>query len=128
MITVLAAIFLLAGSTLALTAAMGIVRFPDLFSRMHAATKPQTLGILLILLGLALRMQEPRHIGMLAVVAIFQLLTAPVSAHMIGRTAYRTGPVGRDRLAIDELSDDLDDGAEDQHTGQSDDRDDRFHH
>ncbi len=105
MITVLSAIFLLAGSTLALTAALGLVRFPDLFSRMHAATKPQTLGLLLILVGVALRMPEPRYAGILAVVAIFQLLTAPVSAHMIGRTAYRTGAVGRNRLTIDELSD-----------------------
>lgn len=108
MITVVSALCLLSGSLLALTAALGIVRFPDLFSRMHAATKPQTLGILLILLGVALRMDEPRAIGMLLVVAIFQLLTAPVSAHMIGRTAYRTGPVGRDRLAIDELNDNAD--------------------
>lgn len=109
MINLVAAACLLSGSLLALTAALGIVRFPDLFSRMHAATKPQTLGILLILLGVALRSREPRDIGMLTVVAIFQLLTAPVSAHMIGRTAYRTGPVGRDRLAIDELSENLDD-------------------
>lgn len=109
MINVLSAVFLLTGSLLALTAALGIVRFPDLFSRMHAATKPQTLGILLILVGVALRMREPRDIGMLVVAAIFQLLTAPVSAHMVGRTAYRTGPVGRDRLAIDELADNVDD-------------------
>ncbi|MEH3068771.1 MAG: monovalent cation/H(+) antiporter subunit G [Aeromicrobium erythreum] len=52
---------LLLGSALALVAAIGLVRFPDVLTRMHAATKPQTLGLLMVLAGLALRVRDPRR-------------------------------------------------------------------
>ena len=48
---IVTAVLVLGGSTLALTAAIGVVRFPDTLSRMHAATKPQVLGLLLVLVG-----------------------------------------------------------------------------
>ena len=99
---------LLIGSLLSLAAAVGLIRFPDLFSRMHAATKPQSLGMLFILLGIGLRLRSPEVVGMLLLVALFQLLTAPVSSHMIGRAAYRRGPVRQDLLITDELADTLD--------------------
>lgn len=95
---------LLIGAALALAAAIGLVRFPDVFTRMHAATKPQVLGLLFVLLGLGLRLRSPTVIGMLLLVGLFQLLTAPVSSHMVGRAAYRTGPVREDLLIVDELS------------------------
>lgn len=101
---VAAAVCLVAGAFLALAAAVGLARFPDLFTRMHAATKPQVLGMLLILLGIGLRLRSPESIGMLLVVAVFQLLTAPVSSHMVGRATYRTGPVRDDLLVTDELA------------------------
>lgn len=84
-------ILLLAGSLLCLAAAIGLLRFPDLLTRMHAGTKPQVLGTLLVLLGLALRLREPLAIGMLLLISLFQLLTVPVGSHMVGRAAYRTG-------------------------------------
>ena len=108
MTDIIAAVFLLAGSFLALTAAIGLVRFPDLFTRMHAATKPQSLGLLFILIGVGLRMNDPQVTGMLILIAVFQLLTAPVSAHMVGRAAYRTGPIRHDLLVVDELADKMD--------------------
>lgn len=101
---VLSAGFLLAGCALSLIAAIGLVRFPDLFSRMHAGTKPQVLGLLLILLGVGLRLRDWTDLGMLLAVAMFQLLTAPVAAHMIGRAAYRRGAVRQDTLLVDELT------------------------
>lgn len=104
-----AAIFLISGSLLALAAAIGLVRFPDLLTRMHAATKPQTLGLLLILIGLGLRLRDPQYIGILVLVGVFQLATAPVAAHMVGRTAFRSTPIRRDLLYVDELSEQLDD-------------------
>ena len=87
---------LLSGAFLALIAAIGIARFNNLFSRMHAATKPQVLGLLLILLGIGLRMEAWSDLGLLVLVAVFQLLTAPVAAHMLGRAVYRTGSVDHD--------------------------------
>ena len=59
------AVLVLAGSTLALTAAIGVVRFPDTLSRMHAATKPQVLGLLLVLVGAAIRLRGHADVGML---------------------------------------------------------------
>ena len=99
------AVLLLLGVLLALIAAVGLVRFPDLFSRMHAATKPATLGLLLITVGAALRMEEGSDAAKLLLVAAFQFLTAPVAAHMVGRAAYRAGAGAQDELVVDELRD-----------------------
>lgn len=88
---VVAAFCLLGGAFFSLTAAVGALRFVNLLGRMHAATKPQVLGMLLILLGLALRLLEPAALGLLLLTGVFQLLTAPVAAHMVARAAYRLG-------------------------------------
>ena len=96
---------LLAGALLSLAAGIGVLRFPDVLDRMHAATKPQVLGVLLLLLGLALRLRTPADLGMIALVGIFQLATAPVAAQMVGRAAYRSGRVNRALLETDELAD-----------------------
>ncbi|MEV0004560.1 monovalent cation/H(+) antiporter subunit G [Micromonospora sp. NPDC050980] len=95
---------LLGGALLSLVAGIGLVRFPDTLARMHAATKPQVLGMLLLLAGLALRLRTGSDLGMLVLVAIFQLATAPVAAQMIGRAAYRAGRVDRSLLDVDELA------------------------
>ncbi|MEU8068550.1 monovalent cation/H(+) antiporter subunit G [Micromonospora sp. NPDC049151] len=95
---------LLAGAALGLVAGIGLVRFPDVLDRMHTATKPQVLGVLLLLAGLALRLRTPSDLGMLVLVALFQLSTAPVAAQMIGRAAYRSGRVDRTLLDVDELA------------------------
>ena len=60
---ILAAVLVLGGSTLALTAAIGAVRFPDTLTRMHAATKPQVLGLLLVLIGAAIRLRGNADVG-----------------------------------------------------------------
>ncbi|MEV0809550.1 monovalent cation/H(+) antiporter subunit G [Micromonospora sp. NPDC050200] len=101
----LAAVALVAGALLSLAAGIGVLRFPDVLDRMHAATKPQVLGALLLLLGLALRLRTPADLGMIALVGMFQLATAPVAAQMIGRAAYRSGRVDRALLDRDELAD-----------------------
>ena len=61
---VVAGALVLCGSVLALTAAIGVVRFPDTLSRMHAASKPQTLGLLLVLTGAGLRLRGHADVGM----------------------------------------------------------------
>jgi multicomponent Na+:H+ antiporter subunit G len=94
---------LLAGALLCLTAGLGLVRFPDVLSRMHAGTKPQVLGVLLVMVGAAIRLDGWANAWMLLLVAAFQLLTAPVSAHLISRVAYRRRHVRRDLLLVDEL-------------------------
>jgi multicomponent Na+:H+ antiporter subunit G len=100
---VVAVACLLLGALLCLTAGLGLLRFPDVLSRMHAGTKPQAVGVLLIMVGSAIRLTGSSVVWMLLLVAVFQLITAPVSAHMIGRIAYRRRHVRRDRLLVDEL-------------------------
>lgn len=82
---------LVAGALLCLAAAVGLLRFPDLLTRMHAATKPQVLGVLLVLAGVGLRTRSGLDLGMLILIGLFQMLTVPVGAHMVGRAAYRVG-------------------------------------
>jgi multicomponent Na+:H+ antiporter subunit G len=100
---VVAAGCLLTGAFLCLTAGLGLLRFPDVLSRMHAGTKPQVLGVLLVMVGAAIRLHGWSATWMLLLVAVFSLLTAPVSAHMISRVAYRRRHVRRDLLVVDEL-------------------------
>ncbi len=98
---------LLGGSFLAFAAGVGVLRFPDLLARMHAATKPQTLGLVLVLAGLALRIRSAPAVWALVLVAIFQMATAPVAAHLVGRAGYRTGKVPSETLVVDELTADV---------------------
>ncbi len=77
------------GALLCLTSSVGLVRLSDLYARMHAATKPQALGLLLSLLGLGLMLRSGLDVGMLVLIAIFQMLTIPVSAHLVARARYR---------------------------------------
>ncbi len=102
---VLAGLLVLAGSALALTAAIGVVRFPDTLSRMHAATKPQVLGLLLVLVGAAIRLRGNTDVGMLLLTGMFTLITAPVVANRVGQLAYREQNYRDDLLTADELDD-----------------------
>ncbi|MGY1689331.1 monovalent cation/H(+) antiporter subunit G [Geodermatophilus sp. SYSU D01105] len=103
LVDVVAMACLVSGAFLCLTAGLGLLRFPDVLSRMHAGTKPQVLGVLLVMVGAAIRLSGWSATWMLLLVAAFQLLTAPVSAHMISRVAYRRRHVRRDLLLVDEL-------------------------
>lgn len=97
------AVLLLSGVALALLAAVGLQQFEDVFARMHAATKPATLGLVLILAAAALKMAEPDNVGKLVLVVVLQFITAPVGAHMVGRAAFNAGTELNARTEIDEL-------------------------
>ena len=104
---VLGALLLLGGSVFCLAAALGVLRFPDLLTRLHAATKPQVFGLVLVLSGVVvtLRTWQVALVGVLVVA--LQILTTPVSSHMLARTAYRTGQWDDENAVVDELADDL---------------------
>jgi multicomponent Na+:H+ antiporter subunit G len=102
-LNVIAGVLILGGSALALTASIGVVRFPDTLSRMHAATKPQVLGLLLVLGGAAVRLRGNVDVGMIVLTAMFTLITAPVVANRVGRLAYHERCVREDLLTVDEL-------------------------
>lgn len=103
-----AAALLIVAALLTLAAAIGLVRFPDPLSRLHAATKPQILGLILVVIALALSARSGTVLLLLVPVVIFQLLTAPISAHMVGRAGYRNGDFDPDSLLVDELAPDVD--------------------
>ncbi|MDH6243912.1 monovalent cation/H(+) antiporter subunit G [Mycobacterium sp. OTB74] len=103
---VTAGVLVLAGALLALTAAIGVVRFPDTLSRMHAATKPQTLGLLLVLIGAGLRLRGQADVGMLILTGLFTLITAPVVANRVGQLAYREHSYRDDLLIRNEMEED----------------------
>lgn len=94
-LNVISAVCLIAGALLSLAAGVALLRFPDLMSRLHAATKPQSLGLLLALTGCGLRLRTGVDITTLVLVAVFQLATAPVAAHMVCRAGHRRPRTGR---------------------------------
>ena len=88
---VVASTCLLTGASLNLLGAVGIHRFNDIFARLHAATKPVTLGLLLLLLGAGLALGETGAAMKFALAAGLQLITAPFGIQLLGRAAYHTG-------------------------------------
>jgi multicomponent Na+:H+ antiporter subunit G len=86
---ILAAFLMTGGTFLMFVAAVGLLRFPDLYTRMHAVTKAGTLGVGLMLISAAVALGGGLSVTARALVALlFVFLTAPVSAHMIGRAGY----------------------------------------
>ncbi len=103
---VVSALCLVLGAVLSLSAGVGLVRFPDLISRMHAGAKPQVLGLLLMLLGALLQVGWSAVPEML-LVAAFQVVTVPVATHLLARASFRSGAADRSRLEVDDLSSQL---------------------
>ncbi|WP_149361793.1 monovalent cation/H(+) antiporter subunit G [Lolliginicoccus suaedae] len=106
---ILAGLLALAGSTLGLIAAIGVVRFPDTLTRMHAATKPQIVGLILTLAAAAIASWGSRETGMLVLAIFFACLTIPVVGHRVGRLAHREGLYRRDLMTIDQMEPNRDD-------------------
>ncbi|GGA69004.1 monovalent cation/H(+) antiporter subunit G [Ornithinibacillus halotolerans] len=100
-VNIIIILLILFGSFVTLSATIGIIRFPDIYTRLHAATKASTLGVASILIAafLYLYVKEDIVSGKLLLGIIFIMATAPVSAHMIGRAAHNQGikPVTKNR-------------------------------
>ncbi|HWT34595.1 MAG TPA: monovalent cation/H(+) antiporter subunit G [Microbacterium sp.] len=101
---VVAIVLVLCGAILCVTAALGVVRFKDVPTRLHAATKPQVLGFLLICVAIGLALRSWGVVAFLVPVVLIQLATAPLAAHMVGRQAYRNGTIREKELYADELA------------------------
>lgn len=87
---ILSFISLLVGAIFIVIAGLGLYRMPDLFMRMSMTTKASTMGIGFILMGVAIRFYtDLTVVTKLIAIVVFVLLTAPVSAHMLGRAGYR---------------------------------------
>jgi multicomponent Na+:H+ antiporter subunit G len=82
-------LFLLLGGFFTLIAAIGVLRLPDVLTRMHASTKAGVLGSSLILIGSAIHLAETEVTARVIATILFLMLTTPIGAHMIGRAAVR---------------------------------------
>lgn len=106
-IELIGALFILIGGIVSVISATGIIRFPDIYTRAHAATKTTTLAVLLTLFGAFLYFWL--HDGFISIRLIlgiiFVFLTAPVSGHLILRAAYRANVKMSDTTTQDELKD-----------------------
>ncbi len=105
MIDYITGVLMITGSIFCLVAAVGIVRLPDVLTRIHAATKAGTLGAGLLTLAEAMFYRQLGISLRAATVIVLLLLTAPVAAHLIGRAAYRSGAARSPRTWVDELND-----------------------
>jgi len=94
----------LVGAIMCFAAGVGLLRFPDVLSRLHAATKPQILGLIAIVADVAVSSPTVGTITLAIAIIVFQSLTAPISAHMVARAAYRSGNFDADVLIRDELA------------------------
>ncbi|MDO5052668.1 MAG: monovalent cation/H(+) antiporter subunit G [Pseudoclavibacter sp.] len=103
LLDVASAVLLLLGAAMSLAAGLGLLRFRDLISRMHAQSKPQIAGLLFILIGIALQHPQWRIVLFLAPIMFFTMLTAPVAAGMLARSGYRNRHFRHEDLLVDEL-------------------------
>lgn len=90
-LTAISGIFLLFGALVALVSAIGLLRLPDIFTRMHAASKAGIAGSGIILIGVALHAQDISVWIKCLAALMFFMLTAPVSAHLLARAALSAG-------------------------------------
>lgn len=99
----LVALLLVGGAFFSLAAAIGINRFPDLYTRMHAASKAGTVGSGLLLLAVGLHAFDPAIFARAFAGFLFVVLTAPVSAHLLAKAAHQVGY----RLSENTVRDDI---------------------
>ena len=90
-------IFIFLGVIAFVISAIGLVRMPDIYTRMHAGTKATTIGVILVILGVIC--VEPSWAWKLILLAIFILLTNPLSSSVIARASHKDGAT----LESDEL-------------------------
>jgi multicomponent Na+:H+ antiporter subunit G len=97
---------ILVGCVLTLLAGIGVLRFRDVFERMHALTKASSAGLILVLVGAALLLPNINDVTTLALAAFLQVLTLPVAANLIAGATYRAKDIELRIDTVDELRDD----------------------
>lgn len=102
MIDILTAVMWIAGAAFALLAALGVLRMPDVFTRMQASTKASTLGLGCLLVGAALQLGDFASVIRAVSIIAFVLLTTPVAAHVIARASYLADVPLWDGTVLDE--------------------------
>lgn len=107
---IIAIVLILSGMLLCVAASVGLIRFRDTISRMHASSKPQTLGLILTLTGSLLHVatHAPTHattnsdLALLTLIILFALGTSPIVSNRVGHEAFKERLVDEDSLARDD--------------------------
>ncbi|HSV30847.1 MAG TPA: monovalent cation/H(+) antiporter subunit G [Atribacteraceae bacterium] len=100
-IEILVVLFLVLGALFFLLGTIGLLRFPDVYTRLHAVTKCDTLGLGLILVGLMLYEGATLTSVKIAFIIIFVFLTSPTAAHALARASYKHGVKQWDKSVLD---------------------------
>jgi multicomponent Na+:H+ antiporter subunit G len=112
MIDALTAILWIGGAAFALLAAIGVLRMPDVFTRMQASTKASTLGLGCLLIGAALQLGDFESFVRAASIGAFIVLTTSVAAHVIARASYLSEVPLWEGTVLDERERDLHAGSD----------------
>lgn len=102
--TLISAALLVIGSLFALVASVGLLRLPDVYTRMHAASKAGTMGSCLMLVALAIHASDVGTVSRALAGVVFFLLTAPVSSHLLAKAAYSVGYRLHSSSVLDEMA------------------------
>lgn len=108
MIDLIIAVFLISGAAFMVLAALGILRLPDLPTRMHSSTKAGAMGAMLIMVGVVIGFSEWLAMARGLAIVLFIMMTTPIAAHAIGRAAYFIGVPLWDGTIKDELRENYD--------------------
>jgi multicomponent Na+:H+ antiporter subunit G len=101
---VVTAVLVLSAAVMCLAAGVGLIRFPDVLTRLHAATKPQIFGLMAVALDVAVNNFSVGTVTLVLAIVVFQALTAPSAAHLVARSAYTGNNSRPDLLIADELA------------------------
>lgn len=104
-VLIITGVIMLIGAAFAVIAAIGLLRLPDIYTRTHAASKAGTLGSGLMLLALAVFSQELDVVTRAIAAIVFFLLTAPISSHLLARSAYLVGYRPEPSTRCDDMAD-----------------------
>lgn len=107
MITIFAAIFLVLGAFFMFLAGLGTLRFPDIYSRMHAATKAASFGIGLLMTAFLIFYFSWSLLILGGLIVMFVFITVPVAAHMLGRAGYLLNAPQYEKTSVDEMRDEF---------------------
>lgn len=99
--------FVAIGALLSLAAAIGLIRFQDVMTRLHSQSKPQSAGLLFLLIAVGLQQGNWQLVPMLVLVFIFQMLTTPAASIVLARSGYRSKHYEDVELHRDELAADV---------------------
>jgi multicomponent Na+:H+ antiporter subunit G len=102
---IITSVLVLLAALMCVAAGVGLLRFPDVLTRLHSATKPQILGLMAVTLDIAVTNFSVGTLTLVVAIVVFQALTAPMAAHLVARAAYQTDHLRPDLLITDELRD-----------------------